>query len=67
MDVVMNTFLNLKIQADSKDKAVDILADLLLKIEKHTFEHPHDNDCGEWMFQWSNLPPDPYEDGQEGT
>jgi transposase InsO family protein len=65
MDVVMNTFLNLKIQADSKDKAVDILADLLLKIEKHTFGHPHDNDCGEWVFEWSNLHSNPDENEQE--
>lgn len=67
MDVVMNTFLSIKIQADSKDKAVDILADVLLKIEKHSFDYPNDNQCGEWVFQWSNLPSEPDENEQEGT
>jgi hypothetical protein len=66
MDVAMNTFLNLKIQADSKDKAVDILADLLLKIEKYEFKYPNDNNCGELVFEWSNLPSNPDENDQEG-
>lgn len=56
MDVVMNTFIKIELIADTKDKAVDILADLLLKIEKHQFPYPHDNDGGEWVFKWSNLP-----------
>lgn len=62
----MKTFLNLKIQADTKDEAVDILADLLLRIEKHEFEYPHDNDCGEWVFKWDNLPSKTDENEQEG-
>lgn len=52
----MQTFIKIKLIADTKDKAVDILADLLLKIEKHQFPYPHDNDGGEWVFEWSNLP-----------
>lgn len=52
----METILNLTIYGHSKDEAVDILADVLLKIEKHSFKHPNDNDCGLWLFNWSNLP-----------
>ncbi len=52
----MQTFIKITLIANTKDKAVDILAYLLLKIEKHEFPYPHDNDGGEWVFEWSNLP-----------
>ena len=52
----MQTFLSIKISSPSKDEAVDILADVLLKIEKHELPEPHNNGCGTWVYKWSNLP-----------
>lgn len=61
----MRTFLSINIAAPSKDEAVDILADVLLKIEKHEFQEPHNNDCGDWFFKWSNIPKDENEGEDE--
>lgn len=52
----MSTFIKIELISDTKAKAVDILADLLLKIEKHQFPYPHDTEDGQWVFKWSNLP-----------
>jgi len=46
----METILRINIYADTKDKAVDILADVLLRVEKQ----PDDN-LGEWHYKFDNL------------
>lgn len=61
----METLLSLCISAPTKEKAVDILADVLLRIEKHDLADPHNNDCGMWVYKWSNVPK--YEDEDYDT
>lgn len=51
----MHTQLFIKIDAKSEQEACEILSNILLKVKTHSFPWPHDNNCGTWVFKWSNF------------
>jgi hypothetical protein len=54
----MKTQFFISINARDEVEAVSILSGLLTKLSQHSFPEPHNNDCGTWVYKWSNFPSD---------